>query len=148
MKLVTASQMDELEQAAAASGVSERALMEEAGLAAAQEAWMAVGAAEGRAILVLCGPGNNGGDGLVAARHLAGWGADVRVYLLRAREETDPVWLEALAAGVRAESAEEDEESARLAALLSEASLVLDALLGTGAGRRPALSSAGDRAPA
>ncbi len=137
MKLVTASQMDELEQAAAASGVSERALMEEAGLAAAQEAWMAVGAAEGRAILVLCGPGNNGGDGLVAARHLAGWGADVRVYLLRAREETDPVWLEALAAGVRAESAEEDEESARLAELLSEASLVLDALLGTGAGRRP-----------
>ena len=137
MKLVTADQMAALERAAAAAGVSERAMMEEAGLAAAQEAWMAVGAAEGRTILVLCGPGNNGGDGLVAATHLAGWGADVRIYLLRARAETDPVWLAAREAGVIADSAEDDVDLARLDALLSEASLVVDALLGTGGGRRP-----------
>ncbi|MCY4640328.1 MAG: NAD(P)H-hydrate dehydratase [Chloroflexi bacterium] len=135
MKLVTAAQMRELEELAVAAGISGRAMMEEAGLAAAQEAWMAVGASEGRTILVLCGPGNNGGDGLVAAKHLAGWGADVRVYLLRARDEADPVWLEAREAGVPAESSEGDEDLARLDVLLSEASLVLDALLGTGAGR-------------
>ena len=98
---------------------------------------MAVGAAEGRTIVVLCGPGNNGGDGLVAATHLAGWGADVRIYLLRARAETDPVWLAAREAGVSADSAEADVGFARLDALLSEASLVVDALLGTGGGRRP-----------
>ena len=137
MKLVTADQMAGLERAAVAAGVSERAMMEEAGLAAAQEAWMAVGAAEGRPILVLCGPGHNGGDGLVAAKHLAGWGADVRAYLLRARAEADPVWREAQEAGVSAENAEEDSDFARLDALLSEASLVLDALLGTGGGARP-----------
>ena len=135
VKLVTAGQMRELEEFAVAAGISERAMMEEAGLAAAQEAWMGVGAAEGRTILVLCGPGNNGGDGLVAAKHLAGWGADVRAYLLRARDESDHVWLEARESGVRAESGEGDEDFARLEALLAEASLVLDALLGTGAAR-------------
>ncbi|MDA0256536.1 MAG: bifunctional ADP-dependent NAD(P)H-hydrate dehydratase/NAD(P)H-hydrate epimerase, partial [Chloroflexi bacterium] len=70
MKLVTGAQMRGLERAAAEAGVPERTLMESAGLAAAQEAWMAVGASEGRALLVLCGAGNNGSDGLVAARHL------------------------------------------------------------------------------
>ena len=66
---------------------SRRQLMEEAGLAVAQEAWMLLGSLEGRQILVLCGPGNNGGDGLVAARHLLDWGADVLVYLPRVRRD-------------------------------------------------------------
>lgn len=137
MKLVTAHQMGELERAAEEAGVSSRTLMENAGLAAAQEAWMAVGAAEGRTILVLCGSGNNGGDGLVAARHLAGWGADVRVYLVRPRDEADPVWRESAAAGVPTVSAGEDEGLVRLTELLSEASCVLDALIGTGVRGRP-----------
>jgi hydroxyethylthiazole kinase-like uncharacterized protein yjeF len=133
VKLVTAAQMLELERAATEAGVPEQTLMESAGLAAAQEAWMSVGASEGRAILVLCGPGNNGGDGLVAARHLLGWGAEVHAYLLRPRDEADPVWQETVAAGVPAVSAEEDPGFARLTELLAEASCVLDALLGTGA---------------
>ena len=81
MKLVTAAQMRELEQAAVAAGSSEEQLMEEAGLAVAQEAWMLLGTLEGRRIVVLAGPGNNGGDGLVAARHLFDWGADLTVYM-------------------------------------------------------------------
>ncbi len=54
--------------AAIAGGTSGRALMERAGIAvarAAAERWT------GRDMLVLCGPGNNGGDGFVAARRLA-----------------------------------------------------------------------------
>ena len=68
-KLVTAAQMRELEAAAVEAGTSERELMAAAGLAAAQETWMAIGAAEGRPILVLAGAGNNGGDAFVAAEH-------------------------------------------------------------------------------
>ncbi|MCL6644483.1 MAG: bifunctional ADP-dependent NAD(P)H-hydrate dehydratase/NAD(P)H-hydrate epimerase, partial [Dehalococcoidia bacterium] len=80
MKLVTAAEMRQLEAAAVAAGSSEAQLMEEAGLAVAQESWMLLGTLEGRRILVLAGPGNNGGDGLVAARHLYDWGAEVAVY--------------------------------------------------------------------
>ena len=60
--------------------------MEEAGLASAQEAWMLLGTLEGRQIVVLAGPGNNGGDGLVAARHLHDWGSEVTVVAPRGRE--------------------------------------------------------------
>ncbi|MEJ5221344.1 MAG: NAD(P)H-hydrate epimerase, partial [Tepidiforma sp.] len=61
MKLVTAAEMRQLEAAAIAAGSSEAQLMEEAGLAVAQESWMLLGTLEGRRILVLAGPGNNGG---------------------------------------------------------------------------------------
>ncbi len=81
MKLVTAAEMRRLEQAAVAAGSSEAQLMEEAGLAVAQEAWMLLGTLEGRRIVVLAGPGNNGGDGLVAGRQLASWGAEVAAYM-------------------------------------------------------------------
>ena len=87
MKLVTVAQMRALEQAAIEAGSSEGQLMEEAGLAVAQETWMLLGSLENRRIAVLCGPGNNGGDGLVAARHLLDWGAEVITYLVRPPRE-------------------------------------------------------------
>src|SRR5439155_20543590 len=71
MKLVTADQMRLIEQRAIEAGVSIAELMEAAGLAVAQEAWLALGLTPGRRVLVLVGAGNNGGDRLVAARHLA-----------------------------------------------------------------------------
>ncbi|MGH2632510.1 MAG: NAD(P)H-hydrate epimerase, partial [Tepidiformaceae bacterium] len=85
MKLVTSAEMRALEAAAVEAGVSEQQLMEEAGLAVAQEAWMLLGSLDGRRIVVLAGPGNNGGDGLVAARNLYDWGAEVRVYRTNSR---------------------------------------------------------------
>ena len=130
--LVTAAQMRALEAEAAAAGVPERALMANAGLAAAQEAWLTLGAAEGREVLALVGPGNNGGDGLVAAGHLAAWGARVRVYLLRARPDTDPEWRALVEAGVPATALADDPGYAILEAALSSADMVLDALFGTG----------------
>ena len=47
---------------------------------------MLLGTLEGRLIVVLAGPGNNGGDGLVAARHLFDWGAEVTTYLPKPRQ--------------------------------------------------------------
>ncbi len=135
MTLVTAAQMREMEQAAVAAGTSEQELMFNAGLAAAQEAWMAVGAVEGRAMLVLVGPGNNGGDGLEAALQLALMGAEVGIYLLRDRDDDDPQWQAVVEAGIAVNGAEQDPELVALRGMLGQSSMVLDALLGTGASR-------------
>jgi hydroxyethylthiazole kinase-like uncharacterized protein yjeF len=77
--ILTAKAMREAEAACAIQGTSLAELMELAGAAVADTAWrMAAGAP----ILILCGPGNNGGDGYVAARLLAEHGASVRVAAL------------------------------------------------------------------
>ncbi|KAJ5317562.1 hypothetical protein N7508_002070 [Penicillium antarcticum] len=55
-------------------------LMELAGLSVAQAVWKVHPLSAGKNILVVCGPGNNGGDGLVAARHLAHFGYKPSVY--------------------------------------------------------------------
>src|SRR5713101_1746174 len=74
-------EMRVLDRNAQYAGVSIQDLMEAAGKAVAEVARTEVGAA-GTQVLVLCGTGNNGGDGLVAARHLA---KEARVTVLLAR---------------------------------------------------------------
>jgi hydroxyethylthiazole kinase-like uncharacterized protein yjeF len=74
--ILTAAGMRAAEQAAVAGGTPEYALMERAGAAAAEIIWR-VG--HRRDALILCGPGNNGGDGFVIARLLAARGVPVRV---------------------------------------------------------------------
>ena len=134
MRLVTVAEMQEAEKGA---GVPVSQLMENAGLAVAQEAWLLLGEVAERRIVVLAGPGNNGGDGLVAARHLREWGGDVSVYLLKGRDHKDPVFAPLAEAKVPATTAEEDGKAGykRLEELLGGAELVLDALLGTGRAR-------------
>ena len=133
MKLLTSAEMRELEERAEAAGVSTDTLMENAGLAVAQEIWMQLGSLEDRRIAVLVGPGNNGGDGLVAARHLHEWGAQVRVYALR--ERSDAQWTQTVEQGVPCGSVADDEDFEALEALLAGAEAIIDALLGTGASR-------------
>ena len=135
MKLVSADQMRRIDQLSAEAGVGTNVLMENAGLAVAQESWMALGTLEDRRIVVLAGPGNNGGDGLVAARHLHEWGTAVQVYLLKARSEDDANYRRLQEAGVSLTCAEDDADLAKLDAALADADLVVDALLGTGAAR-------------
>ena len=133
MKLLTSAEMRELEQRAEAAGVSTDTLMENAGLAVAQEIWMQLGSLEERRIAVLVGPGNNGGDGLVAARHLHEWGAQVRVYALKERD--DPQWNQTLELGVPCGTVAEDDNFEALEGLLAGAEAIVDALLGTGSSR-------------
>ncbi|MBM3647457.1 MAG: NAD(P)H-hydrate epimerase, partial [Alphaproteobacteria bacterium] len=82
LALLTCAEMARADAAAMARGVPGRDLMETAGRAVADAVMRCHGA---RPTVVLCGPGNNGGDGFVAARHLAAAGWPVRVGLLGER---------------------------------------------------------------
>lgn len=134
MKLVTVEEMQRAEREA---GVPVPQLMNNAGLAVAQEAWLLLGEVAGRRIVVLVGPGNNGGDGLVAARHLKDWGADVSVYMLKRRGEDDANLTQIVQREIPVALADADakEDYARLREALSGSDLVIDALLGTGRAR-------------
>ncbi len=70
MKIVTAEQMREIDRACVRRGTPASALMENAGKAVAEETRRFLGALEFHHVLCLVGGGNNGGDGLVAARYL------------------------------------------------------------------------------
>jgi ADP-dependent NAD(P)H-hydrate dehydratase / NAD(P)H-hydrate epimerase len=80
LELLTAAEMGRADQAAVKAGVPSLTLMESAGRAVADAARKLM--PPGSRVLVLCGPGNNGGDGFVAARHLKRASYDVRLYLL------------------------------------------------------------------
>lgn len=92
-KLLTSAQMRAIERAAIGSGtVSGLELMERAGrgvVAAVFDQWPDLAAAPHRA-QVLCGPGNNGGDGFVVARLLKEWGWEVDLFLFGAVERLPP----------------------------------------------------------
>ena len=125
-ELLTTTEMREADARTIAQGVTGYELMRRAGRGIADAAASMVG--PGASVAVLCGPGNNGGDGFVAARELAGRGFAVKVHLLgnpeglrgdallAARDWTGPVQpLSALEA--------------------EEAGLVIDALFGAGLAR-------------
>lgn len=117
--ILTSDAMRAAEAACAASGTSLAELMDRAGAAVADTVWrMAAGAP----ILILCGPGNNGGDGYVAAALLAERGASVRVAAL-APPTTD------LAKAARAKWTGEIEA---IDGHLLPAPVVVDALFGVG----------------
>ena len=121
-EILTVAQCYEADRYAAAHGVPSLTLMENAGRAVADaiiERYV-----RGRAV-VLCGPGNNGGDGLVAARHLAAFDWDVSVALLGERERLK---------GDAAEMAKRwDGAVVPLAGdVLDSANVVVDALFGAG----------------
>ena len=78
--LLTTEEMGRADRRAVELGVPSLTLMENAGKAVADAAWAHLQA--GDQVAVLCGPGNNGGDGFVAARILAERGCDVTVGLL------------------------------------------------------------------
>jgi hydroxyethylthiazole kinase-like uncharacterized protein yjeF len=135
VKIVTTEEIRGLEAACVGHGISTDDLMEQAGLAVAHEARNILDSAAGKRILVLVGPGNNGGDGLVAARHLARWGASVTAYLPLERHSPDPNLDLALLEEVNAQNTASDPDYRLLDRELQASHLVIDALLGTGRAR-------------
>jgi len=133
MKVVTTDEMRRIEKAADAGGLSFATMMENAGRAIAEACQQdrRMGSGNGR-ILVLVGPGNNGGDGLVAARHLHDAGAQVQLYIGERRLEGDDHYALTQERGIATIRAKDDPNLESLQRLLREADVIIDALLGTG----------------
>jgi ADP-dependent NAD(P)H-hydrate dehydratase / NAD(P)H-hydrate epimerase len=85
LPILTPGESGRLDDAASERGTSVDELMDRAGTALARAARTIAGGAYGRRAVVVCGKGNNGGDGLVAARQLDRWGMGVTAVLM-----TDP----------------------------------------------------------
>jgi hydroxyethylthiazole kinase-like uncharacterized protein yjeF len=114
-------------------GIDVLSLMENAGLAVANLARrMLGGTVEGKAVCCLVGKGNNGGDGLVAARHLFNWGAKVNVVLGGNRSEFRDVPARQLATVDRMQIPVGGPEGD-----YGGAALLVDALLGYGSRGNP-----------
>ena len=117
--ILTADAMRAAEQRAIDAGTSVEQLMERAGAALAEAAYRFAGPMPA---LILCGPGNNGGDGYVAARHLAARGVEVRVAALAGPNSEAAGWARSQWGG----------EVEQLGETTAPAPLVIDALFGTG----------------
>jgi len=144
--VLTTAEMYDVDRRTIAGGATGPVLMERAGRAVAEAARrLASEAAAGR-VLVLCGPGSNGGDGFVAARLLKDAGLDVTLALLGERgalQGDARVMAELWTGGVRAFDA----------ALATDAGVVVDAVFGAGlsrdvGGRAREMLEAVDRATA
>ena len=139
LKIVTVAQMQEMERAANEGGHSYARMMERAGAAVADLIRGRFPAAEETPVLALIGPGNNGGDGLVCARHLHDAGYPVRLYIWKRQTDAQHDYQEHFgqlaARGVESIRAEEDRDFTALAEWLHRAGVVVDGLLGTGSNR-------------
>ena len=124
--------MKEIERRAAEIGLPPNVLMENAGLAIAQKVKGWLGNVVQQQIIVLVGPGNNGGDGLVAARHLHDWGARVHIHLCTERSNDDANYVIVRERGIPYTTASEDQDLSNLDTVLSSSDVVIDALFGTG----------------
>ena len=117
--ILTARHMRDAEQAAIDAGTPVETLMERAGQALAEAVYRFAGP---KPALILCGPGNNGGDGYVAARHLKARGVAVRVAALS----------EPKAGAARSARSQWDGEVETLSQDTKAAPVLVDALFGTG----------------
>ncbi len=135
MKIVTSEQMRRIDQECAKFGLPTDVLMENAGKAIAEETRRILGTIDQQLILLLIGPGNNGGDGLVAARHLHDWRAKVSLYLCGQRPSNDTNLELVRQRKITCIEAAEDENLDKFEELLSSATCVIDALFGTGKAR-------------
>lgn len=132
-QIFTIAETRALEAAADRAGVSYAQMMENAGRAVAEALLARLDDPSRQRFVVLCGPGNNGGDGLVAAHYLANAGARVVVYAARRLDDADPKVQRLRNQTVMLADAAQDTQGQLLASLLSGAGVIVDALFGTGA---------------
>ncbi len=130
MKLVTIAEMKAIEKEADASGLTYSQMMENAGRGLAEVVQDLPIEDSDREIFGLVGPGNNGGDTLVALAHLAADGWLARAYLINRQKDSLVERLEK--AGGEIELADKDKQFSSLSAFIQTATILLDGILGTG----------------
>jgi hydroxyethylthiazole kinase-like uncharacterized protein yjeF len=135
MKVVTAEQMRQIDRSAADIGLTTEILMENAGRAVTEETRKLLGSIMGKHILILTGPGNNGGDGLVAARYLEDGGAQVSLYLCSQRSSDDKNFKLTQERNIVIVKADQDKDFGKLEQHLASSEVVIDAIFGTGRSR-------------
>lgn len=139
MRVCTSQQMARIDRATIDAGTPALGLMERAGQAMAESIldFLEDLDTHGEApnVLILCGRGNNGGDGLVVARVLAEQELPVAVLMVAGTDRLSPeaqTNFERLPETVALVDAEPGERAGLLSELLEEADVVVDAVLGTG----------------
>ncbi len=134
--VATVEQTRRLEAAAVAAGASWDELMERAGRGCAEVILQRYGPLRDRRVLVLVGPGNNGGDGLVIARQLHDAGARVALAIWkRVFRDDDRPWCACRERGIPEIAVEEQRDLALVREAARQAVVIVDALLGMGVNR-------------
>ncbi len=131
MKVVTGNQMRQIEKAAGNMGISPLILMENAAAALALHCATYLDQIKGKKVLVFCGPGNNGGDGLACARLLYSRGFEVKI-ILTAEVKTESAQINFDIAKNLDLDITLSENVIDLPYIVENVDLVLDAVLGTG----------------
>ncbi len=131
MKLVTVTQMRDIEKEADANGLPYADMMENAGRGLAEIVNEIAFDDEWEEVLGLVGPGNNGGDTLVALTHLVEEGWHARAYVVK-RKKKDELVARLIEAGGEVTFAETDKDLSALGMCFESADILLDGLLGTG----------------
>lgn len=138
MDAITSDQMRRIEEKAEALGISRLLMMENAGSAVAHFIVEKFSPLSNKRIVIVCGTGNNGGDGLVCLRHLAGLPLQVDAFLLGTREQVKTVEartnLEIMLhmKSIRFYDANAEDFSGRINYSIGKADVIVDAIFGTG----------------
>ncbi len=135
MKIVTTDEMRRIERDADAGGLSYETMMENAGRAVAVAVEEQLDEIRDKQVLVLVGPGNNGGDGLVAGRYLHDAEAQVTIYIWKRNTENDENYRLIQERDIEVVFMEDDADFAVLRERVSRTDVIIDALLGTGVTR-------------
>lgn len=132
-KIVTVTEMKAIESAADQAGVTYAMMMETAGTTVAQAVLARLENPADHKVVVLCGHGNNGGDGMVAAFHLADAGlGSVALYFAKMPDENDPNLQRVRQKGLFVVDAENDQRWRVLKNLMGGVTVLIDAVFGTG----------------
>jgi hydroxyethylthiazole kinase-like uncharacterized protein yjeF len=131
MIVITKEEMQDAEKRAFASNLNQENIIEKAGVIIAQEAWVNTTASKNTKIIILVGPGNNGSDGLVAARFLSSWKATVTILLISKRNDLNK-YLKDEQKNIKCIEMIKNHEARTITKKIKESECIIDALYGIG----------------